>query len=152
MPVGPSIRPEPIKSRSTTQEPVIDIPASSSKYAHSTITMALEVDRLADKVQELTTQNEELESTITYHLKAMEETHNESKALHAVLKLIKANTESQVSELLPLLTEALASSGCNDLAAIINRKELKTEKPLKRRANAEQLDVLVNLILNGHQP
>ena len=114
--------------------------------------MALEVDRLADKVQELTTQNEDLESTITYHLKAMEETHNESKALHALLKIIKENRESPISELLPVFTEALASCGCNDLAAIINRKELKSERPPKRRANSDQLDVLVNLILNGHQP
>ena len=115
--------------------------------------MAIEVDRLSNQVDELTSQNHELESTIAYHIKAMEETHNESSALHAILKLVKSHPTSKVSDLTPRIIEALISNGCPDLAAIVSRRELKAAKsPDAPRRNSDQLDILVNLILNGHTP
>jgi len=127
----------------------IDPTPPISGYAHSTITMALEVDRLSQKVEDLTAQNEELESTIMYHLQAMDETHSESTALHTILKLIKSYPHSKVSDLTSKVIEALLAAGCADLAKLVDRRELKAEAP---RRNSDQLDILVNLILNGHKP
>ena len=111
--------------------------------------MAIEVDKLSEKVKELTAQNEELESTIMYHLRAIEETHSESSALHAILKVLKSNYGAPVCELQPEISAVLLSFGCLELAGVFSRREMKSEKP---RRNSEQLDLLVNLILNGHSP
>lgn len=109
--------------------------------------MAIEVDKLSQKVLELTTQNSELESTIMYHLQVMEETHNESKALHEILRLLKAaKPDAKLTELAPAINQALLNSGCTDLATCITRREL----PRRQSSHTEHLDVLVNLILKGH--
>ena len=130
---------------------------NQSKYAHSTLTMAMEVDRLSEKVKELTDQNVELESTIMYHLKTMDEANSESAALHAILKIIKSYPDYRVSDLLPSITEALLASGCNELAGVTSRLDHRPPEPIQRSSsqrsahNAEQLDVLVDLILNGQR-
>ena len=126
-----------------------DITQTSTGYTHATLAMALEVDKLSERVLELTAQNEELESTIAYHLKAMDEFQSESEALHSVLKLIKSRPSSKVSEITPKIVEALVAAGCSDLAGLLGRREIQSSSDRPRR-NSDQLDILVNLILNGH--
>ena len=147
---SPKIKPRESHVRAPTEIPGPMASISSiadSPVPHSTVAMALEVDKLSEKVLELTTQNSELEATIMYHLKVMEETHSESKALHAILKLLKsAKPEAKLASLIPSISHALLSAGCTDLAALLTRQDI----PRRQVPHTEHLDVLVNLILNGH--